>query len=158
MRISKIKQRRIGQSSKRQDHHVKTNCEKKNRSLGKQYTTTTGKCQTARCVGPNPCRKCPFACGKWTEESREAIFGKYWSMGSHERQMDWIVGRVNKLPVKRRRQSAEENRRQYTYQYCFPQQGRKVQVCKQLFLFTLDISEKNCLLCSSACTAGCSQN
>jgi len=85
------------------------------------------------------CRK--KCADKLTEEQRQHINHTYWSLSFGERR-SWLDGYINILNVERRRGDTTESdmKRSKSLWYTLPQSdGRKVTVCKQMFLHTLGL-------------------
>lgn len=94
-------------------------------------------------MGKGCTEKCRYKCHeKIKEEERKQIFNSYWSLGSHERQWDFIGINVKFFKKRQLTVDAIVSRRDYSRKYTFIVDNEEVQVCKQMFTQTLSISDR----------------
>lgn len=134
-----------GRRKRKQPEFWKKNVRKKSRESGQEYVTQKGKTQMARAIKFNPCigRKCQNRCGKeWTEESRLKKFQYFWKL-DHQSQRDWIIAHTMKAPVRKMTNPNKPSRRASTIKYFMENdESRRIPVCKQFFLNTLNIGSR----------------
>ena len=91
-----------------------------------------------RVIGERSCTKRSRQCDRVSDDARKDMFQAYW------KHMDWnekkAFVRHNVVRSEPEAKSAE-SRRQFTYKYYLVDKQNKYQVCKELFLATLNISE-----------------
>nr|XP_037873863.1 uncharacterized protein LOC110386562 [Bombyx mori]XP_037873864.1 uncharacterized protein LOC110386562 [Bombyx mori]XP_037873865.1 uncharacterized protein LOC110386562 [Bombyx mori] len=76
------------------------------------------------------------------DRRRFQIFDYYWSLGSLQRQRDWIAKSVIKKEVKTHTtDKGDSSRRNCTYEYYINEEGRR-QVCQKFLLSTLDVTQR----------------
>uniref|UniRef100_A0A6P7GSZ8 Uncharacterized protein LOC114346386 n=1 Tax=Diabrotica virgifera virgifera TaxID=50390 RepID=A0A6P7GSZ8_DIAVI len=108
---------------------------------GKEYQNRTGNNIRARMVRDVTC-KCHYKCNTKIEKTqREQMLSEYLSLESERSRWAFIGNSVKRIPVKRR-YSGDNNKRAHTLQYTLMCNEHRVQVCKQFFLATYDISSK----------------
>ncbi|CAG4933933.1 unnamed protein product [Colias eurytheme] len=122
---------------------------KKNKNLGKEYTSRNGKVRKQKEIGL-PCgEKCKLKCSqKFTDFDRNLLFAVFWSLGELVRHWDFIDKYCDKIP-KRRITTESASRREFTLWYYLPAKvgnsssgdESKIQVCKTMFLRTLGIKQ-----------------
>ncbi len=89
---------------------------------------------------PHTC-KCYFKCGtKFTMECRQTIFDNYYSLGSYERQRDFILNNIVQREVKTKKESSRP--REKAYEYYFKMHDKKERVCQGFVTATLCITRK----------------
>lgn len=92
-------------------------------------------------VQRNPCKSCQNKCAtKLSESQRQEVFDFYWKL-PHTQQIDWILSCVDRVPIKRRR-SKEIEKKTETRKYFINFEGKRIQVCMQFLLKTLNISSR----------------
>ena len=112
----------------------KKNVRKMRRCSGLDYTNTIGKHVEAKQIKVVDCR-CRYKCNEnFPQDARESIFKSYWSLGSYDRQKDFLCSNVLEKNPARLRADAQ-HRRACSRSYYFNQKH----VCKAFFLKTLDI-------------------
>ena len=117
----------------------KRNVRKLLKSEGKEYVSATGRVVAPKKVHHHSCLKCRFKCSeKFTEEQREDIFQLYYSLGSYERQRQYICDMVQKSATKRK----VTGKRSIAQKYFMIHNDRKERVCRNFFMKTLDINRK----------------
>ncbi|XP_062577208.1 uncharacterized protein LOC134239069 [Saccostrea cucullata] len=123
----------------------KKNVRKQLKLTGQQYVSQRGKTVKARVMKSVNCSKCKLKCStKVTEEKRNEIFKNFWSLGSYERQKDFVVSHIEEK--KTRTYLADDNqpvkkRRQVHRTYHFETDGSRTIICKKFFLATLSVGE-----------------
>ena len=80
-------------------------------------------------------------CHDFSEEDCRRIFDQYWKVGNKDIQNSFIMAHVN-FKLKKDGHDKNDSRRQYTRLYFLKKDGVSVEVCKEMFLSTLSISEK----------------
>lgn len=107
--------------------------------MEKAYVGQTGTNQKERNMKYRNCDKSRFKCSeKVSNDDATAIFATYWSLGSHEKQRNFICQHVVQLKVKRGVTYRKFNSDNFFLTVNETKQG----VCKQFFLGVLDISKK----------------
>lgn len=122
----------------------KSNVRKRLRQSGMAYTDSKGNAQPERKVkitkdcGGNCKYKCTLNIG---HEDRDKIFRGFWSLSEIEKAH--FYGKTTLRCVKmRKRTKAQESRRKFSLKYFLFVDDRKVRVCKEFYLTTLDISQR----------------
>ena len=83
--------------------------------------------------------RCRTKChSRESHAAREVVFTKFWQVGVIEKQKDFILKNVSKLPENRN--SRSQTRKSSTFSYSFCIYGQRHVICKQFFLQTLEIS------------------
>nr|XP_026497999.1 uncharacterized protein LOC113402096 isoform X2 [Vanessa tameamea] len=119
---------------------------KRLKNIGKSYYSRNGKIRLGKKLG-EPCQNtCKLKCfQKLDDDTRIEIFNKFWEIGDHSKQYDFISNYVVKIN-KKRTITDGESRRSFTYIYHLPyiqnHQNSKLIVCKQMFLNTLSCGPK----------------
>lgn len=137
--------------NKRQKHlspeRWKQNQSKEKRLKGMPYKGKCGNEVTAKAMGP-PCNSkfCQRAntrdCQSITEEQRQWIFQKVWSMDTWEERRSYVTTLVTKVAIKQRK-VAEGSRRNSSFSYQLKlQDGTSHKVCKAFFPSTLGLPER----------------
>ncbi|XP_074041474.1 uncharacterized protein [Leptinotarsa decemlineata] len=112
---------------------------KEKRARGESYVSSRKKVIPAIQMKP-PCQNCRSQCNsKISEEERNRIFSAYYALGEYSRQRDFIHANTEKLTKKRI--TADNSKRNFTVTFYLPSQGKKVKVCKTMFLNTLGIKK-----------------
>ena len=125
-----------GRKRQRRETEWKQSIRKRLRNSGLAYTAANGKCIERKKMMMHTCGECANKCNeKLTLEMREHIFANYWGMADYSRQRDFICShvlqKIGKKPGKRT-----------NLNYFFTVGHERVQVCKQVFLATLNIGER----------------
>lgn len=91
----------------------------------------------------NPCKElCQNKCSKkFMEIERQDIHEFFWGLGNYDRQKNWLLTCIEKVPIRRRVHPSILSRRQNTYKYSINWNDKQVQVCQQFLLQTLNISQ-----------------
>ena len=120
----------------------KKNIRKQLKLEGKQYTTSRGKISRAKKVQDMNC-KCKLKCSeKVNEMQRQAIFDMFYSLGSVNRQRDFVCRHVDQketLTYLDEKKEPVKNSRQVTRKFFLTVDGNRIQVCKRFFQGTLDV-------------------
>ncbi|XP_032373999.1 uncharacterized protein LOC116690887 [Etheostoma spectabile] len=127
------------------------NKQKQLRMEGKSYVSKRKKdgevvTKQPRAMGPrctsNACKKASNRlCNEINEETRKKVFDEFWQ------QMDWaqrklyVSQQVDRDPVERSRAVGAQSRRSVSHRYHLMVNGKRKQVCKNMFLSTLGIGE-----------------
>lgn len=78
---------------------------------------------------------------KFSDQDRLNIFNYFWSTLNWDEKKMYVNMLVNKVPVKQRKTEAPTSRRNYTF-FCFLQlDGDSLNVCKKMFLNTLNLGK-----------------
>ncbi|XP_060554953.1 uncharacterized protein LOC132715878 [Ruditapes philippinarum] len=133
--------KRMSRKRVRDESNWKRNVLKCKKNTGQSYETASGSIKRPRIVKNG----CGFNCRKKCHskimlDEREKIFHHFWSTGSYEKQKEFIGHTILEVPRKRILNKTD-SRRRVSRQYFFQMHGHKIQVCKQFYLDTLDISE-----------------
>ena len=91
-------------------------------------------------IKPHHC-KCQNKCKEFSNNDRKAIFHSYYSLGSYERQRDYILQNITEKPCFKKTQGTKSNREK-SYEYFLPMGNTKKPVCQKFFTNTLDITRK----------------
>lgn len=113
---------------------------KKLRNTGQSYVTKKGKTRKARQMGN--LSECRLKCKERLPESfRHNIFEMYWKQGNYNYRRNFVISSsVQKLKETARVKtvSADKQRhRQFSYEYYFEIEGKKLKVCKKCFVLTI---------------------
>lgn len=114
---------------------------KRLKNTGKSYYNRKGEMISEKKMG-EPCQNtCKLKCfQKLDDSTRSEIFNKFWEIGDHSKQYDFIVKHVVRIN-KKRTMTKGESRRMFTFIYHLPciqnKQNVNLVVCKQMFLNTL---------------------
>ncbi|KAK3107527.1 hypothetical protein FSP39_016707 [Pinctada imbricata] len=123
----------------------KKNVRKKLKLSGQQYVSQRGKTVNAKEMKQVNCNKCKLKCSsKVSDEKRREVFQNFWSLGSYERQKDFVVSHVEEKNT--RTYLTDDNqpakkRRQVYRTYSFEVDGIRTPVCKKFFMSTLSVGE-----------------
>ena len=124
----------------------KKNVRKQLHLTGKAYTSSSGKLVESKCVQPVNCEKCRFKCNsKFPHGQRERIFNSFWSLGSYERQKDFVCSMVDTKPtrtyVDEHNQTTKKKRMVSRRFSLYDEDDIKQNVCKKFFLSTINLGE-----------------
>ena len=126
----------------------KRNVKKQLRNEGKAYemVSKVGKIRKPREM-KQPCgEKCRLKCSsKITEETRKTLFDAYWSLGSLERQRQFIKDSISPVQPKYRyiRIGGINKPRDMNSAFNFKINDGYIRVCKMFYRNTLDITDRN---------------
>lgn len=133
-----------GRKRKRDPATWKNNVRKKKKNAGEEFVNQRGKLMRKKEMKPGCNEKCMRKCPETlTAEIRKQIFNDFWALGDHCSQMQFVsrcVERVAKKQVLLAK--IDSTRRHCTYKYHFVIGRDKKQICKKMFLNTLDITDK----------------
>ncbi|XP_022835154.1 uncharacterized protein LOC111362667 [Spodoptera litura] len=120
----------------------KRHIERKKRLRGKAYKTIKGKYVAAATLKQPKClTKDKHKCNaNVPEDARKIIYDSFRAMESLQAQRQFIIQHVTKENKKRSTVNGP-SRKVSTHQYCFTVNNRKVTVCRDFFLDTLNIKE-----------------
>nr|XP_046256744.1 uncharacterized protein LOC124065407 isoform X2 [Scatophagus argus] len=129
----------------------KQNKQKQLRMEGKAYVSKRKKdgeivTKQPRAVGPRctsiACKKASNRlCGEINEEARNKVFDEFWQRMNWAQRKQYIAGQVDCDPVERSRAVGSQSRRSVSLRYHLMVDGKRKQVCKNMFLSTLGIGE-----------------
>ncbi|XP_070823274.1 uncharacterized protein [Chaetodon trifascialis] len=129
----------------------KQNKQKQLRMEGKSYVSKRKKdgeivTKQPRTVGPrctsNACRKASNRlCGEINEEARKKAFDEFWQHKNWTQRKQYVSAHVDCDPVERSRAMGSQSRRSVSLRYHLMVDGKRKQVCKNMFLSTLGIGE-----------------
>ncbi|KAK3908779.1 hypothetical protein KUF71_003421 [Frankliniella fusca] len=121
---------------KRDENLWKRNVNKTLKNSGQPYISAKGK-EYDGAKMREPC-SCSMDCvHRITQEQRQEVHEKFWKLGDHERQWDFI--RSNSKCSATKSANDEENKRKVSRSYSFTVGGDKIKVCKRMFMSTLGI-------------------
>ena len=119
------------------------------RNLGKSYRSpNTGsevpsrrvlkpRCLSARCAAKG------FECHKFDEDERLSVLNAYYDLGNLHHQRQWIQSHiVQREPSYKTHTNKVTSRKKQTLSYYLPKGDGKLQVCRQMFLNTAGITER----------------
>ncbi|XP_054477370.1 uncharacterized protein LOC129109358 [Anoplopoma fimbria] len=129
----------------------KQNKQKQLRMEGKAYVSKRkkdGKVVTKhpRAIGPrctsNACKKASNRlCNEIDEEARKTVFDEFWQGMNWAQRKLYVAEQVDRDPVERSRAVGSQSRRSVSLRYHLMVDGKRSQVCKNMFLSTLGIGE-----------------
>lgn len=111
-------------------------------NVGVKYSQTAKRQQ--RKLAPRNCTKtCTSTrkCNEVSEAERQEIFNNFWAKMDWGQRRVYISSLVEVQSVKERKVLSENPRRQFSYKYHLMINSTKMNVCKAMFLRTLDMSE-----------------
>ncbi|KAK3929200.1 Centrosomal protein POC5 [Frankliniella fusca] len=116
---------------------------KTKRNLGEAYTTRNGKNireRKRRQIHTCKRNRCQDIID---DDVAETLFVEFWEMGSQERRVQYVASRTESTPVARHRKRNPDSdiKRTRNNLFFFELNGKRVRVCKDTFLKTLDISD-----------------
>ncbi|XP_034252976.1 uncharacterized protein LOC117652289 [Thrips palmi] len=121
------------------EHLWKSNVRKTLKNSGQAYTSSKGK-EIPEVQMRGPCA-CQMDCRhRLKEEQRHQVFKKFWALGKHERQWEFIRLNSTSKATKPRR-AGQILKRSVSRVYHFTINGEQVPICKQMFMRTLAISD-----------------
>ncbi|KAG7216492.1 hypothetical protein INR49_001978 [Caranx melampygus] len=129
----------------------KQNKQKQLRMEGKAYLSKRKRdgeivAKRPRTMGPrctsNACRKASNRlCSEINEEARKKVFEEFWQHMNWAQRKMYVAGQVDRDPVERSRAVGAWSRRSISLRYHLVVDGKRKQVCKNMFLSTLGIGE-----------------
>ena len=120
----------------------KKNVRKSLKMAGKEYISSTGKTVPGKDVQPCNCTKCRFKCTERVDDvTRKRIFHSYWSLQSYERQRDFICSSIMETEPARKCTKARSPRG-CSRSFYFDVDEKRIRVCKNFYLKTLNIGER----------------
>lgn len=129
----------------------KQNKQKQLRMEGKAYLSKRKRDGTIvakqpRTMGPrctsNACRKASNRlCGEINEDARKKVFEEFWQHMNWAQRKVYVAGQVDRDPVERSRAVESRSRRSISLRYHLVVDGKRKQVCKNMFLSTLGVGE-----------------
>ena len=143
-RLHKRTGRELTRKRSRDESLWKKNKRKRLRQSGQAYIDSRAKQQPAKVV--KTCKSdhtiCRNQCAKhFDDEQRQIIHNVHWSLNDLGKRH--FYSSTTSMSAKSRvRRAANPNHKKNTYTYCFKKSGQKIRVCKEFYLFTLNISEK----------------
>lgn len=105
---------------------------------GESYLSQNGVARSAKEMR-NPCkRECRYRCQeRITEQEREMIFKEYYGLADKHQQWQYIGQRLGRIHTNNNR---KKSTRKLNIEYNFVINDKRVNVCKKMFLNTLNIS------------------
>ncbi|XP_047454847.1 uncharacterized protein LOC125016409 isoform X2 [Mugil cephalus] len=129
----------------------KRNKQKQLRMEGKSYVSKRKRdgeivTKQPRAMGPrcdsDACRKASNRlCGEIGEEARERVFAEFWQRMNWSQRKVYVARQVDRDPVERSRAAGANSRRSVSLRYHLVVDGKRKQVCKNMFLSTLGVGE-----------------
>lgn len=129
----------------------KQNRQKQLRMEGKSYVSKRKKdgeivTKHPRAIGPrctsDACKKATNRlCSEITEETRKKVFNEFWQRMNWAQRKLYVAGQVDRDSVERSRAAELPSRRSVSLRYHLMVDGKRTQVCKNMFLSTLGIGE-----------------
>ncbi|KAF1388368.1 hypothetical protein PFLUV_G00089460 [Perca fluviatilis] len=127
------------------------NKQKQLRMEGKSYVSKRKKdgevvTKQPRAMGPRctstACKKASNRlCNEINEEARKKVFDEFWQHMNWAQRKLYVSEQVDRDPVERSRAVGAQSRRSVSLRYHLMVDGRRKQVCKNMFLSTLGIGE-----------------
>nr|XP_008279400.1 PREDICTED: uncharacterized protein LOC103356868 [Stegastes partitus] len=129
----------------------KQNKQKQLRMEGKAYVSKRKKdgeivTKQPRAMGPrctsDACRKASNRlCNDITDEARRRVFDDFWQRMNWSQRKLHVAAQVDRDPVERSRAAGLQSRRSVSLRYHLMVDGKRKQVCKNMFLSTLGVGE-----------------
>lgn len=129
----------------------KQNKQKQLRMEGKAYVSKRKKdgevvTKQPRAMGPrctsNACKKASNRlCNEISEDTRKKVFNEFWQQMNWAQRKMYVAGQVDRNAVERSRAVGSQSRRLVSLRYHLMVDGKRKQVCKNMFLSTLGIGE-----------------
>lgn len=129
----------------------KQNKQKQLRMEGKAYVSKRKKdgevvTKQPRAMGPrctsNACKKASNRlCNEINEDTRKKVFDEFWQQMNWAQRKMYVAGQVDRNAVERSRAVGSQSRRLVSLRYHLMVDGKRKQVCKNMFLSTLGIGE-----------------
>ncbi|XP_067456786.1 uncharacterized protein [Thunnus thynnus] len=129
----------------------KQNKQKQLRMEGKAYVSKRKKdgevvTKQPRAMGPrctsNACKKASNRlCNEINEDTRKKVFDEFWQHMNWAQRKMYVAGQVDRNAVERSRAVGSQSRRLVSLRYHLMVDGKRKQVCKNMFLSTLGIGE-----------------
>ncbi|KAL4718653.1 hypothetical protein ACJJTC_013382 [Scirpophaga incertulas] len=131
-----------GKKRVRNQNKWKENVRKTLKNSGKEYISKKGNKIEAKKMRP-PCHNCKFlCCDKFTRDERQEIFNTYWSLGSLQRQRDFLNSCINIQNIVCRRVKNVAQPRKPNSWFSFVKNGQTRRICKTFLLNTLGIAQR----------------
>nr|XP_027233202.1 uncharacterized protein LOC113824637 isoform X2 [Penaeus vannamei] len=109
------------------------------KNTGQSYVNTKGKLVDAKRVWPQDCSRCPLKCNaRISEEDRLRIFAEYWGLADYNLQRNYLAAHMQR----EEKLGPSGLLRTVILYFLSRDKDTKLQVCRQFFLKTLDVSEK----------------
>ena len=116
------------------------NSERDKKQRGQPYISRRNEFVPGKILLPHCLLSCRKKCHtKFNAENREEIFQNYWKLGSHTEQLDFIHSNTD-YNLKKRNVSTSSRRARSIFFY-LPLFGKKIKVCKTMFINTLGIKK-----------------
>jgi hypothetical protein len=123
----------------------KKNVRKTLKLTGKEHLSAKGRTVSEKRVKPCDCSKCRHKCNdQISEDIRQNMFDSFWSLGSYERQKDFICARVQENKTRTYLDESDQpkdKRRKVHRVYSFEVDGQTHYVCKRFVMTTLSVGE-----------------
>ncbi|KAK4309335.1 hypothetical protein Pmani_019030 [Petrolisthes manimaculis] len=109
------------------------------KNTGQSYINTKGKLVDAKRVWPQDCSRCPLKCNaRISEDERLKIFAEYWGLADYNLQREYLAAHMQR----EEKLGPSGLLRTVILYFLTRANNTKLQVCRQFFLKTLDVSEK----------------
>lgn len=125
---------------KRKQEIWKRNISKSRKLHGKDYVTSKGFTKSKAEMGPSCGNNCSWKC-QVSQKQRLKIFNAYYKLGDYTRQRDFIHSNIEKSDTKTKTTAIGASRRKFSSLFYLPVDGKKVKVCKKMFINTLGIKK-----------------
>lgn len=128
----------------------KRKTEKLKKDRGEAYVSATGIPRLGKKMR-NPCLryKCRLNCqARVTANDRKKIFDEFYGLGDTHSQWEYIAQRLGRIVPKFR---SKKSTRNLNLEYNFLLNGKKVRVCKVMFIHTLNVSDGVCVTALNKC-------
>lgn len=134
----------LSRKRKRDEKSWKDVKNKAMKNSGQEYVSKQSKKQNIEKTMRSACA-CRLKCyEKFDENLRKNIFTKFWAIGDHERQWEFIIRYVKNVDIKKMTLQRAANRTQ-TLIYSLPsttEMNDSIKVCKIMFINTLSITQQ----------------
>lgn len=139
---SETSKNKRGKKRVRNEKKWKENVRKTLKNSGKDYVSKKGNKVEAKKMRP-PCHNCKFlCCDTFTRDERQQIFNTYWSLGSLQRQRDFLSSCINIQNIVCRRVKNVAQPRTPNSWFSFVKNGQTRRICKTFLLNTLGIAQR----------------
>lgn len=128
---------------KRDPSTWKKNVCKQKRLKGEAYLGTNKKQQAARPILPSPCalKEKHTLCNSVSEDARQQIYNTFRNLPSIDDQRQFVGKHIARKPKGRTTRKILDSRKSYTHEYSFTLEGKKIVVCREFFMCTLNTTD-----------------
>lgn len=134
---------KVSTKKKRNEKLWKKNVRKVKRLKGESYIGHRGIEKPSRPLLPAPCLNKPkHKCAtSVTEPNRIRIYNDFRNLSCIDDQRQFLYNHIEKKPKKRTTRGIENSRKNYTCLYSLTVDGKKLTVCREFFMATLNVTD-----------------